>query len=366
MIITIINLVCLVTIIAVVIFLVLTYNAIKKDIDVMSKIVPEADSITNKLTNISVPSGPKNQGAVITQTNSANFVAPVLSPVVSMTPTNYVPPDTSMKRYYEVLKPALDIFERSKDVIMKLVSSSEFYNSKGEAAQKYLKDNNVLVPMLAWYIYENSVSKTALNQKDIDSMYTALDYYNNDAYKYKSATGVTIHFGTLSYSSSFQQFYQNNKAYLDKCIAENTCLINKSPTYVPPDEYMRRYYEVLVPALDTFKNNKDLIVKLVSSPDFYSLDYNLKGEAAKKYLKDNKVLIPMFKLFVFQINGYDGINRNEDIYKMEVAVDYYNDAYTFKSENGENYHFSVLLPRFYNFYHTNKEYIDKCIAENTC
>ena len=225
MILTIINLICLLSIIAVVLYIVLTYNTLKKDIVKMSKIIPEVGSISNKLKDVYVPGGPSPAppSLFVSGSNEPRLVPMSQTVKLLPTPTSYVPPTEAMKTYYTILKAALDSFEQNKTAIMKLVSSQDFYNSKDEAAKQILRESNFMVPILAWYIYENSVSKSALSQKDVNDMYVAINFLNNPAYMFTSATGENIHFSTLSVSSSLQQFYTNNKLFIDTCLRDKTC-----------------------------------------------------------------------------------------------------------------------------------------------
>ena len=222
MILTIINLICLLSIIAVVLYIVLTYNSLKKDIDKMLKIVPDVGYIGNKFKDVYVPGGP-SPASPSAFSNEPRLVPMSQTVRLEPTPTNYVPPTEAMKTYYTVLKTALDVFQGYKTNIIKLISSPEFYNTKDDQAKKILRDSTFIVPIIEWYVYENSVTKSALSQKDINEMYTALNFLNNPEYKFTSATGETIHFSTLAVSSSLQQFYANNKAYLDTCLRDKTC-----------------------------------------------------------------------------------------------------------------------------------------------
>jgi hypothetical protein len=217
MILAIINIICLLVIIGVLIYLVINYMNIKTDIVKLQKIVPVEGTIINKLKDITVPSGPSPTPS------PAPTPGPGPSPGPSPSPSPYVPPNDAMKVYYTVLMAALDTFEREKTAIIDRIASQDFYLAKGDVASKYLKDNKSMVTIIAWYVYENSPAKSSLNQKDINDMYTVLNFYTNDAYKYTAANGNTYHFSTLAVSSSIQQFYLNNKTYIETCLRDGTC-----------------------------------------------------------------------------------------------------------------------------------------------
>jgi hypothetical protein len=218
MILAIINIICLLLIIGIILYIIMTYVNIKTDIVKLQKIVPEEGTIINKLKDMTVPSGPGPS-----PTPSPSPPGPGPSPSPSPSPSPYVPPNEAMKTYYTVIKAALDTFEREKTAIINMIGSQDFYSAKGDVASKYLKENKTMIPIIAWYVYENSPAKSSLNQKDINDMFTVLNFYNNDAYKYTSANGNTYHFSTLAVSSSIQQFYQNNKTYIETCLRDGTC-----------------------------------------------------------------------------------------------------------------------------------------------
>ena len=218
MILAIINIFCLLVIIGIIIYILLSYLLVKDNITKLQKIVPKEGTIHNKMKDITVPSGPAPSPAP-----PGPGPSPAPGPTPSPSPSPYVPPNEAMKVYYTVIKAALDTFERDKTNIINRVGSQDFYLAKGDVASKYLKDNKSMVPIIAWYVYENSPAKSSLNQKDINDMYTVLNFYNNDAYKYTAANGNTYHFSTLAVSSSIQQFYLNNKTIIDTCLRDNTC-----------------------------------------------------------------------------------------------------------------------------------------------
>jgi len=218
MILALINIFCLLVIIGIIIYILLTYITVRDNITKLEKIVPNVATINNKMKDITVPSGPGPAPSPAPPGPS-----PPSPPGPSPSPTPYVPPNDAMKVYYTVIKAALDTFERDKTNIINRIASQDFYLAKGDAASKYLKDNRTMVPIVAWYVYENSPAKSSLNQKDVNDMYTVLNFFNNDAYKYTGSNGNTYHFSTLSVSSSIQQFYQNNKTVIDTCLRDNTC-----------------------------------------------------------------------------------------------------------------------------------------------
>lgn len=218
MILTIVNILCLIIIIAVILYIVLQYLNIKSDIDKMNKIIPtNIEGIKNTLKDIQVPTGP---GPAPIPTPSPSPSAPA-TPAPPSSQPKYTPPNDSMKEYYILLTSSLSIFEKESKIIIATIASDAFATTKD--AKTFLGTQKQMIPIIQWYMYENSDKRKKLDSREVQMMYDAINYYNTPSYSYISATGQNYHFSTLTMSSAIQKFYENNKIYLDECTKANTC-----------------------------------------------------------------------------------------------------------------------------------------------
>jgi len=208
--------VCILAIVIVVTILVYQYSKSKRQPQVQQETqqeAPKAQTTMPKLTAV--------QQEVFSQ-NAPHPVTP--TPIATPTPTiitkPYTPPTPAMAEYYNILKAAFDSLAKDETKILKTLNSEEFALSKN--VKQFLTDNPHIIPFVKWSVYENGDYKNNLNDKQIEEVRGALDYWKkfivgNDGQK----TSASV----LLSSSGVRQFYLNNKTTFDfdKCIKSNAC-----------------------------------------------------------------------------------------------------------------------------------------------
>lgn len=235
MILTIVNILCLVIVIGVMLYIVLQYLSIKSDLTKAQAIIPNVASVRNTLVDVKVPAGPApSPSPTITATAPALAPSPspttTASPAPSPSPTTttaspapapapYTPP-AQVGTYYTILQQALSSFKTNKDMIIAQMNSETLLITKD--AKAYFAANPYMVPFITWFVYETGPDRQALDQKLVQEMYTALSYMKDPAYTYTTTSGST-HMSVLTMALAPRTFYINNKTYIDQCIKANNC-----------------------------------------------------------------------------------------------------------------------------------------------
>jgi len=219
MILAIINIVCVIVLIAVSLYIFLEYLEIKKNLEKMKKAYDDGYVITDIFKDIKVP-------PITIQPTTAPTNTTV--PTTTTTPTTTVPttaipytPPNELNDYYGILTKALSTFVTWQSSILPTIQSPTFASNVD--AKAFLEANSFLKPIIVWYIYENSSTRAKLPAASVQEMYNALSYNTNPAYFFKTTTGETYHFSTLALSYQIQKFYETNKLYLDSCTASFSC-----------------------------------------------------------------------------------------------------------------------------------------------
>uniref|UniRef100_A0A6C0CQD1 Uncharacterized protein n=1 Tax=viral metagenome TaxID=1070528 RepID=A0A6C0CQD1_9ZZZZ len=316
----------------------------------------------------SCPTGSKIKATPQKITPKPSDITPQSSYSVATTPSSRSSTITSstqpysqgIEKYNSILKPALDAFAKWKNEM----NTTAFYTelSSNTDAKAFFKKYPYMVDILALYTYEKSAERAALNQIGVMEFHKDIGYYTKPEYRYGSDN---VHISAFLSMASLNQFYTNNRATIDTCLKDNSCLTissNTTPKQYSPE--VQKYKTMLEAAYKAAQDNQKTMATMAFSEEVHS------NKNPYVIFKKYPFMIDIMKYHIYlkanpKIITYS-ISETE-LDELENDIGFWTGKYGVgPGADGLSVHLPVIVSAYSNFYLNNRDVINDCITQNTC